>query len=205
MRRVGGPFSECRLDARADAPRAMPGRMTVTEPAFISPCGSGHAAGLGLYSTAHVEKWRLVTDSIHLKGGLVVAQLCLVGRLSHSPRSGLRPLDASVKTCGSKVMSARSNWVRDARPRKLDEEGIDRVLGEDASAARNAMGTRFYGVELNGMAIYPTSSSRMAQTSERPLWWVRNWRLNFLSEAVNTLSQIWNAARVGVRLSPWSE
>jgi hypothetical protein len=49
----------------------------------IAQQGQGYAWTPGIHSREQVEGWRLVTDAVHMAGGLIFLQLWHVGRISH--------------------------------------------------------------------------------------------------------------------------
>src|SRR5690348_15245889 len=57
--------------------------LIVTEASQVSPQGMGYPFTPGIYSPEQVAGWRLVTDTVHQKGGRIFLQLWHVGRVSH--------------------------------------------------------------------------------------------------------------------------
>jgi N-ethylmaleimide reductase len=57
--------------------------LIITEATNISRQGRGYPFTPGIYTNAHVEAWRRVTDAVHQAGGKIVCQLWHVGRMSH--------------------------------------------------------------------------------------------------------------------------
>jgi N-ethylmaleimide reductase len=71
------------VNARYYAQRASAGGLLVTEATDISQRGRGYPATPGIHSSEQIAGWRLVTDALHAKGGLIFLQLWHVGRISH--------------------------------------------------------------------------------------------------------------------------
>ena len=56
------------------AQRASAG-LIISEATVISEEANGYLNTPGLFTDAQVQGWKLVTDAVHAKGGLIVAQL----------------------------------------------------------------------------------------------------------------------------------
>lgn len=73
--------------------------------AGTAPCaiGRGYIRAPGVYTKAHLEGWKLVTDAVHSKGGFIFCQLMHAGRVSHSsllPDNQLPVAPSAVKLDG---------------------------------------------------------------------------------------------------------
>src|SRR5262252_4210716 len=55
--------------------------MIISEATSVAPMGVGYAQTPGIWSQEQVTGWRLVTDAVHAKGGLIRLQLWHVGRI----------------------------------------------------------------------------------------------------------------------------
>ena len=60
--------------------RASLGGLIITESAHPSHDSRGYLGAPGIYTDAHVEGWRRITDAVHAKGGLIVMQIAHDGR-----------------------------------------------------------------------------------------------------------------------------
>jgi len=90
MRAVAGdvpnPLAKTYYSQRASA------GLIITEATQISPLGMGYPATPGIYSPEQTAAWKAIVDEVHAQGGVIVAQLWHVGRISHSslhPQAGL--------------------------------------------------------------------------------------------------------------------
>ena len=72
------------LNATYYGQRATEGGLIITEATDISPSAAGYRGAPGIYSLEQVAGWRLVTDAVHAKNGLIVNQIWHTGRFSHS-------------------------------------------------------------------------------------------------------------------------
>ena len=70
------------LNAEYYAHRASAG-LIISEATQISQQGQGYPATPGIYSPEQVAGWKLVTDAVHAKGGVIFLQLWHVGALLH--------------------------------------------------------------------------------------------------------------------------
>jgi len=78
------------------AQRASAG-LIISEATVISEEANGYLNTPGLFTDAQVEGWKKVTQAVHEKGGLIIAQLWHVGRVSHPDLlNGETPVSASA-------------------------------------------------------------------------------------------------------------
>src|ERR1700754_2463607 len=70
------------LTAQYYEQRASAG-LIITEGTYVSREAVGYINVPAIYSEAQVNGWKLVTEAVHKKGGVIFAQLWHVGRLSH--------------------------------------------------------------------------------------------------------------------------
>jgi N-ethylmaleimide reductase len=83
------------LHAEYYAQRASAG-LIIGECTEVSPDAYGWADTPGIWSREQVREWRVVTDAVHRKGGLMYAQLWHTGAMSHPDFfSGELPMSAS--------------------------------------------------------------------------------------------------------------
>ena len=86
------------------AQRASAG-LIISEATVISEEANGYLNTPGLFSDAQVEGWKQVTSAVHEEGGLIVAQLWHVGRVSDPELlNGETPVSASaVQQAGQEI------------------------------------------------------------------------------------------------------
>ena len=184
------------------AQRASAG-LIISEATGISNEGSGWPFAPGLWSTAQVEGWKRVTAAVHEAGGRIFAQLWHMGRLVHPSMSGMLPVSASATTApGSAHTYEGKQPFAEARPLRLDE--IPRLLGDYATAARNAIDAGFDGVQLHGANGYLIDQFLCDNSNFRTDAYggrIEN-RVCLLAEVCRTLVETVGADRTAVRLSP---
>ncbi|MGQ3074291.1 MAG: alkene reductase [Ferrovibrionaceae bacterium] len=195
------------LNAEYYAQRAGKGGMIIAEASQVRADGQGFPQTPGIHSAEQVAGWRLVTDAIHARGGIVYLQLWHVGRISHS---SLQP-DGGLPVAPSAIALEGKTFTRDWQlapfetPRALTAGEIAGVVEDYAQAARLAEQAGFDGVEIhaaNGYLIEQFLQSRSNQRTDGYGGSIEN-RTRLLREITDAVAGVWGADRVGVRLSPW--
>jgi N-ethylmaleimide reductase len=92
------------------------------------------------------------------------------------------------------------------QPRALQIEEMPYLVQQYTRGARNALSAGFDGVEVHGANGYLIDQFINSKTNERTDSYggIAAKRARLLMEVVETVSEIWGADRVGVRLSPLS-
>ena len=185
------------------AQRASAG-LIISEATVISEEANGYEKTPGLFSDAQVEGWKIVTDAVHAKDGLIVAQLWHVGRVSHPDLlNGETPVSASdVKQAGHvSLLRPKREYVV---PRPLEISEIHAITEQYKQSAICAKAAGFDGVELHAANGYLIDQFLQSSTNKRSDLYggsVEN-RARFLLEVVDALIEVWGAGRVGVHLAP---
>ncbi len=209
---VMAPLTRCRaapgrvpnaLNAEYYAQRAGAG-LIISEATAVTPQGVGYPDTPGLWSEAQIEGWKLVTDAVHAKGGLIFAQLWHVGRISDPIY-----LNGELPVAPSAVQPAgHVNLVRPKKdfvtPRALDADEIPAIVAAYAEATKNARRAGFDGVEVHAANGYLIDQFLQDKTNRRTDAYggsVEN-RTRFLLEVVDAVVAAWAPGRVGVHLAP---
>lgn len=185
------------------AQRASAG-LIISEATVISEAANGYEKTPGLFSDAQVEGWKGVTDAVHAKEGLIIAQLWHVGRVSHPDLlQGETPVSASnVQQAGHvSLLRPKREYVV---PRALEISEIQTIVEQFKQAAIRAKAAGFDGVELHGANGYLIDQFLQTSTNHRTDSYggsVEN-RARFLLEVMDALIEVWGAGRVGVHLAP---
>lgn len=213
---VMAPLTRNRARAEDDAPveihaeyyaqRAGAG-LIISEATQIIPEGKGYAWTPGIHSDAQIAGWQAVTEAVHAKGGKIVLQLWHVGRISHaSLQPGNRaPVAPSAIAAEAKVFDGQG-FVATSTPRALETAEIPRLVADYVRAAENARAAGFDGVEVHAANGYLLDQFLRDGANKRTDAYggpVSN-RVRLLGEVVEAVAGAWDAARVGVRLSPFS-
>ena len=185
------------------AQRASAG-LIISEATVISEEANGYLNTPGLFNDAQVEGWKRITQAVHDKGGLIVAQLWHVGRVSHPDLlNGATPVSASAiqQTGHVSLLRPKRPYVL---PRPLEISEIHAITEQYRQAAIRAKAAGFDGVELhaaNGYLIDQFLQSKTNQREDEYGGSVEN-RARFLLEVMDALIEVWGADRVGVHLAP---
>ncbi|WP_122900617.1 alkene reductase [Acinetobacter sp. B51(2017)] len=185
------------------AQRASAG-LIIAEATVISEQANGYLNTPGLFNQAQVDGWKLVTDAVHAKGGLIVSQLWHVGRVSHPDLlAGETPVSASsVQQAGHvSLLRPKRPYVL---PRPLQIAEIHAITEQYKQAAIYAKQAGFDGVELHAANGYLIDQFLQSSTNLREDEYggsIEN-RARFLLEVVDALIEVWGAGRVGVHLAP---
>ncbi|TDC73247.1 alkene reductase [Streptomyces hainanensis] len=203
-RAYGPGASPTELMATYYAQRASAG-LIVTEGTQPSVVGQGYPNTPGLHSDEQVAAWRVVTDAVHERGGVIFAQLMHAGRIGHPSLlpEGLRPVAPSAVTPLGQVFTQEGPKEL-GTPRELTDAEITATVADFASAARHAIAAGFDGVELHGANGYLIHQFLAPNANRRTDAWGGSveGRVRFAVEVTEAVAAAVGAERVGIRLSP---
>lgn len=190
------------LMAEYYAQRASAG-LIVTEATGISREGLGWPNAPGLWSEAQIEGWKPVTAAVHEAGGRIVAQIWHMGRVVHPDLGGGQPVSSSATTAPdlAHTYDGKKPYVE---ARAATNGDIDRIVGEYATAARNAVTAGFDGVQVHGANGYLVDQFLRDSANHRSDAYggsVEN-RLRFVTEVLAAVGDAIGMDRVGIRFSP---
>lgn len=180
--------------------------LIVTDCTAVSKQARGVIRGPGIWRDDQIAGWRTVSDRVHDAGGRIFCQLWHCGRVSHPDiREGDPPVAPSaIAATGEFVLT--SGKVDFPVPRELGTDEIPGIIADFAQATRNAQAAGFDGVELHGANGYlhdqflqDGSNKRIDAYGGSP----EN-RARLMIETAQAMIGAWDAAHVGVRLSPSS-
>ncbi|MDQ1760617.1 alkene reductase [Achromobacter aegrifaciens] len=181
--------------------------MILTEATAVTPQGVGYADTPGLWTPEQVQGWRKVTSAVHRAGGLIVAQLWHVGRISDPMfLDGELPVAPSAIAARGHVSHVRPERAY-VTPRALETAEIPGVVEAYRHGATMAMEAGFDGVEVHAANGYLLDQFLQDSTNHRTDAYggsLEN-RARLLLEAVDACISVWGAGRVGVHLSPRGE
>jgi N-ethylmaleimide reductase len=146
------------LNAEYYAQRATKGGLLISEASQISRQGKGYPAAPGIHCAEQLEGWRLVSEAVHSKGGLIFLQLWHVGRSSHTslhPETGLPVSSSAIAIAdGSKALTPDFQQVEFETPRALETGELPGIVEDYRRAAVNALAAGFDGVEIHAANGY---------------------------------------------------
>lgn len=177
--------------------------LIISEATGISREGLGWPNAPGLWNDEQVRGWKQVTDSVHHAGGRIVAQLWHMGRLVHPDLGGGQPVSSSATTAPdfAHTYEGKKPYVE---ARELTREDIKRIVGDYATAARNAIAAGFDGVQIHGANGYLVDQFLRDGANFRTDEYggpIEN-RLRFVTEVLEAVGGAIGMKRVGIRFSP---
>ncbi len=177
--------------------------LIITEATGISREGLGWPNAPGLWNERQVEGWKLTTQAVHQAGGKIVAQLWHMGRLVHPDLGGCRPVSASATTAPdfAHTYEGKKPYVE---ARAATKDDIQRIVGDYANAARNAVEAGFDGVQVHGANGYLVDQFLRDSGNFRDDDYggsIEN-RIRFASEVLQAIGETIGMERVGIRFSP---
>ena len=189
--------------------------LIVSEGTPISREGQGYLFNPGIFTSAQIKGWKLVTDSVRSVGGRMFAQLWHVGRVSHTSiqDNSKAPVSSTDKPAQGAIAfgyteNGEPGFVATSTPRALETDEVARVVEDFAQAAANAVAAGFDGVEIHGANGYlieqflnPLVNDRTDRYSAKTL----EDRLRFVFEVVDAVVARIGANRVGIRISPYGQ
>jgi 2,4-dienoyl-CoA reductase-like NADH-dependent reductase (Old Yellow Enzyme family) len=177
--------------------------LIITEATGISREGLGWPYAPGLWNEAQVAGWQPVTEAVHKAGGTIVAQLWHMGRLVHPDLGGGQPVSSSATTAPAyaHTYEGRKPYVE---ARALSRADIERVVGDYARAARNAISAGFDGIQVhcaNGYLVDQFLRDGANLRSDGYGGPIDN-RIRFMTEVLEAVAGAIGMDRVGIRFSP---
>lgn len=209
---VMAPLTRCRatvdhyataLMAEYYAQRASAG-LLIAEATMIAEGNSSFYREPGIYSAAHAEAWRQVTQAVHAKDGKIFLQLWHGGRACHPAlNNGKVPVSAGTTAINDYTHTPEGKKDYTA-PRQLTTNEVAEVVEQFRQAAFYAKRAGFDGVEVhgaNGYLIDQFLRDGINNRNDRYGGSIEN-RARFLLEVLDAVISVWGADRVGLRLSP---
>nr|WP_294864268.1 N-ethylmaleimide reductase [uncultured Pseudogulbenkiania sp.] len=184
--------------------------LIINEGTHISPTAKGYAGAPGIYSEQQVRAWQEINDAVHAAGGKIAIQLWHTGRISHT---SLQP-NGEAPVAPSAIRADSNTNIRDengelvraptSTPRALETAEIADLLDDYRRATDNARRAGFDLVEIHGAHGYLLDqflSPAANQRSDQYGGSVQN-RARLVLEVLDAVIAEWDAAHVGIRLSP---
>lgn len=191
------------LMAEHYAQRASAG-LLIAEATMISEGNSAFYREPGIYSAAHANAWRQVTQAVHEKDGKIFLQIWHGGRACHPAlNNGRVPVSSSGNAINDYTHTPEGKQDYTA-PRVLPTAEVADIVAEFRQAAIYAKQAGFDGVEVhgaNGYLIDQFLRDGMNQRNDRYGGSLEN-RARFLMEVLQAVIGVWGSDRVGLRLSP---
>jgi N-ethylmaleimide reductase len=195
------------LNAEYYGQRASQGGLLIAEATPVNPQGHGHPNVPGIHTREQVAGWKLVTEAVHAKGGLIYLQIWHTGRTSHSSHQpdGGAPFGPSAIAGNATGMTLDWKAVPYEVPRAMTATDIAGTIAAYSQAARNAVAAGFDGVEVHGANGYLLEQFLQSASNQRTDGYggsIAN-RARMMLECTQAAVDAIGAERVGIRLSPF--
>ena len=180
--------------------------LIITEGAQPSAVGQAYPHTPGLHNAEQAAAWRLVTDAVHAKGGVIFLQIMHAGRISHpdnQPGGGLPIAPSAVAPAGQIVTPTGPQDM--VTPRALETHEIAGVIADYVTCATLAVEQAgFDGVEIHGANGYLPQQflAEGSNTRTDAYGGSATNRARFVVEIAQAVTAAIGAERVGIRLSP---
>ncbi|KAJ8586081.1 FMN-linked oxidoreductase, partial [Rhizopogon salebrosus TDB-379] len=181
---------------------STPGTLLITEATFISQNAGGLDNVPGIYTEAHVEGWKKITDAVHEKGSFIYLQLWALGRAAEPAVLAKENNSPYVSASPIPLPGRPEGEV----PRALTTDEIKEYIPAYVTAAKNAIRAGFDGVEVHGANGYLIDQFIQDVSNNRTDEYggsIEN-RARFALEVVDAVVEAVGAERTGFRLSPWN-
>jgi 2,4-dienoyl-CoA reductase-like NADH-dependent reductase (Old Yellow Enzyme family) len=186
------------------AQRATVG-LIVTDGSQPSDDGQGYLTTPGIYTNAHVEGWRKVTDAVHVKGGRVFIQLMHAGRMSHPDNTPHHRQGVAPSAIAPGVPMFTATGTQDIpTPRALTTEEIRQTVDDFRHAARRAIEAGADGIEIhaaNGYLVHQFLAPSANVRTDEYGGSIEN-RARFAIEVARAIADEIGPGRTAIRLSP---
>jgi N-ethylmaleimide reductase len=187
--------------ARADA------GLIITEGTGTSEMGMGYARTPGIYNEEQVAAWKMITDTVHAKGGKIFIQLMHVGRIAHSANRNIAeaPIAPSAIRAEGMMWTDSQGMQPNDLPRALELSEISSVIAEFGEATERALRAGFDGVELHAASGYLPNQFLSPGANQRTDIYggsIEN-RNRFVIEALQAMiAAAGSAGKIGIKVSP---
>lgn len=178
--------------------------MIVTEGTYPVQEGKAFIGQPGIETEEQVAAWKVVTDSVHAAGGVIVLQLMHGGRVSHPFITGTdRVVGPSAVAIDGEARTPQGK-VAFPVPHALTLDELASTKDALVAAARNAIRAGFDGVEIHGANGYLLHEflSPAANVREDSYGGSPENRARYVIEVTRAISEAIGAGRTGIRISP---
>jgi N-ethylmaleimide reductase len=181
--------------------------LIITEGTSPSPNGLGYSRIPGLYNDQHVAGWKLITDTVHNKGGKIFIQLMHCGRVVHQDNlpPGAKCVAPSGDICPGEMWSDKAMAkLPHTTPHVLEESEIYPIVEEFANSAKLAIKAGFDGLELHAANGYLLEQFLNPNVNKRTDAYGKDaaGRNRFTLEVAKACVAAIGAKKVGIRISP---
>jgi len=181
--------------------------LIISEAINISKQATGSPLTPGIYTQEQVNAWKKVTQEVHEKDGIIIAQLWHTGRVGNSlVKNGELPVAPSAIGIQGQQHFTMEGMKDYETPHPLTIEEINLIIQDYKHAAINAMEAGFDGVELHAAFGY-LPNQFLADSSNRrtdEYGGSINNRNRFVLEVMQEIVAAIGEDKAAIRLSPTS-
>ena len=191
------------LHVRYYSERAEDAAFVLTECTGVSIRGNCFPGATSIFSKSQVKAWKIVTEEVHKKKGLIFLQIFHGGRCGAEDVLGGKPLAPSKLTNRFMSKNLRRELVPCVEPIEMTKDDIKLVIDEFYQGALNAKEAGFDGIELHGANGYLVDQFLRDSSNIRKDEYggsIEN-RCRFLLEVIEKFIEVFGAGKVGVKLS----
>jgi N-ethylmaleimide reductase len=183
--------------------------LIITEGTSPSPDGLGYARIPGLFNQEQASAWKVITDTVHAKGGKIFIQLMHTGRVGHQLNipDGGKVIAPSAIAAKGQMWTDTQGMQEQPVPNEIPGEGIAEVIAAYVKSAELAIAAGFDGVELHAANGYlpmqflsPGSNRRTDKYGGS-----HENRNRFVLEVVDAIAAAIGKDKLGIRLSPFNK
>ena len=179
--------------------------LLITEGVQPSDDGQGYLTTPGIYTDAHVEGWRRVTDAVHEGGGAIFMQLMHAGRVAHPDNTPHNRQPVSASAIEAEIPMHTPTGSKNApAPRALSTDEVKATVQDFRNAAAAAIRAGADGVEIhgaNGYLVHQFFSPNANERTDEYGGSIEN-RARFAIEVAAAIADEIGADRTAIRLSP---
>ncbi|GAB2698658.1 alkene reductase [Mucilaginibacter koreensis] len=191
------------LMAEYYAQRASAG-LILSEGTWVNSKSIGFINVPGIYTQEQVDGWKLVTQAVHDKGGLIFSQLGHIGSASH-PDHLNGELPAGPSAINPQARSFTPEGFKETlTPREMTVAEIKQTVQDYKQAAQNAKAAGFDGVEVHaqsGMLIPQFLSLAVNHRTDEYGGSIEN-RARIVFEILDAITEVWDSTRVAIKFTP---
>lgn len=186
--------------------------LVMSEAAAVTPAGRISPEDAGIWSTAHAEAWRPITQFIKQQGAIPAIQLAHAGRKAStfSPWRGsgkVAPENGGWEVIGPSATAFSTPYPQ---PRAMSEADINQCIADFSNAAQHALAAGFEVAEVHAAHGYLLHEflSPLSNTRTDAYGGTLENRMRFPLAVCQAVRNVWPAERpvfVRISASDWKE
>ncbi|MFA6276653.1 MAG: NADPH dehydrogenase NamA [Pedobacter sp.] len=186
--------------------------LIIAEATAVSPEGRISVGDLGIWKDEHIEKFKEITDFIHVNGSIAGIQLAHAGRKASFDIPWENPLQLDKENGGWDTVSASAIPFNptDKTPIALTIDGIEKVKSDFKAATQRAIKAGFKIIEIHAAHGYLQHQFLSPLSNKRTDIYGGSFenRIRLLIETVEVVQEVWPAENplfVRISATDWAE